>query len=208
MRSLILRGFLFFGVRGRALIAGIGDGILVGIDTENVGINKMSLTDTAVRNLKPSDKPYKLADGGGMYLHVTPNGGKYWRLAYRLYGKQKIFALGVYPQVSLAEARQMREDAKKLIKQGIDPVVERKQTVRRKSEEQAITFELIAREWHKTKRSSWTESHAKKIMNSLEADIFPKLGDRPISSIVSANLSAHRLSMVESAACVSTVFSA
>jgi hypothetical protein len=77
---LILRGFLFFGVRGRALIAGIGDGILVGIDTQNVGINKMSLTDTAVRNLKPSDKPYKLADGGGMYLHVTPNGGKYWRL--------------------------------------------------------------------------------------------------------------------------------
>lgn len=148
----------------------------------------MSLTDTAVRNLKPSDKPYKLADGGGMYLHVTPSGGKYWRLAYRLYGKQKIFALGVYPQVSLAEARQMREEAKKLIKRGIDPVVERKQTVLRKSEEQATTFELIAREWHKTKRSAWTESHAKKIMNSLEADIFPKLGDRPIGSISAPDL--------------------
>lgn len=148
----------------------------------------MSLTDTAVRNLKPSDKPYKLADGGGMYLHVTPNGGKYWRLAFRLHGKQKIYALGVYPQVSLAEARQTRDEAKKLIKQGIDPVVERKQTVRRKSEEQATTFELIAREWHKTKRSAWTESHAKKIMNSLEADIFPKLGDRSISSITAPDL--------------------
>lgn len=123
-----------------------------------------------------------------MYLHVTPSGGKYWRLAYRLSGKQKIFALGVYPQVSLAEARQMREEAKKLIKQGIDPVLERKQTVRRRSEEQVTTFELIAREWHKTKQSGWTESHAKKIMKSLEADIFPKLGDRPITSITAPDL--------------------
>ncbi|CAE6837421.1 tyrosine-type recombinase/integrase [Paraburkholderia aspalathi] len=150
----------------------------------------MSLTDTAVRNLKPSEKPYKLADGGGMYLHVLPSGAKYWRLAYRLYGKQKIFAIGVYPQVSLAEARQIRDEAKKLVKQGIDPVVERKQNIWRKSEEQATTFELIAREWHTTKRSSWTESHAKKIIKSLEADIFPKLGDRSITSISAPDLLA------------------
>ncbi|TAM01131.1 MAG: DUF4102 domain-containing protein [Paraburkholderia sp.] len=157
----------------------------------------MPLTDTAVRNLKPAAAPYKRSDGGGMYLHVTPNGGKYWRLAYRLFGKQKIFALGVYPQVSLAEARQMRDEAKKLIKQGIDPVVERKQTSRRKYDEQATTFELIARDWHRTKQSSWTESHAKKIMNSLEADIFPKLGDRPIAAISAPDLLA-ALRVIES----------
>lgn len=150
----------------------------------------MPLTDTAVRNLKPADKPFKLADGGGMYLHVTPNGGKYWRLAYRLHGKQKIFALGVYPQVSLAEARQTRDTAKKLIKQGIDPVADRQQTSQRKHDEQANTFELIAREWHKTKLLNWTESHAKKIMTSLEADIFPRLGNRPIASISAPDLLA------------------
>lgn len=177
-------------MRRCAPISGSDDGIFVGTDIKSVGIYDMSLTDTAIRNFKTFDKPYKRADGGGMFLHVLPGGAKYWRLAYRLHGKQKIFAIGVYPTVSLAEARQIRDEAKKLIKQGIDPVSERKQSVRRKSEERANTFELVAREWHKTKGASWTESHAKKIMNSLEADIFPKLGDCPIAAISAPDLLA------------------
>ncbi|WP_104657000.1 tyrosine-type recombinase/integrase [Ralstonia insidiosa] len=148
----------------------------------------MPLTDAAIRNAKPTAQPYKLSDGGGMYLHVHPNGSRYWRMAYRIGGKQKVFAIGVYPAVTLAEARQIRDDAKKLVKQGVDPVAERKRAVKLAADERGNTFEAIAREWHQTKLASWTASHATKILGSLEADIFPTLGDSPLTSVTAPRL--------------------
>ncbi|PTB18250.1 integrase [Trinickia symbiotica] len=148
----------------------------------------MPLTDIAVRNAKPAPEPYKLTDGGGMYLHIHPNGSRYWRMAYRIAGKQKVFAIGVYPAVTLAEARQIRDDAKRLVKQGIDPVAERKRAAKQNADDRANTFEAIAREWHQTKQGSWTASHAAKILNSLEADIFPALGDRPLTTVTAPDL--------------------
>ncbi|SDD85340.1 tyrosine-type recombinase/integrase [Paraburkholderia lycopersici] len=148
----------------------------------------MPLTDTAVRNAKPTAEPYKLTDGGGMYLHVHPNGSRYWRMAYRIAGKQKLFAIGVYPDVTLAEARKIRDDAKTLVKQGIDPVTERKRAAKQNADDRSNTFEVMAREWHQTKRASWTASHAAKILGSLEADVFPTLGDRPLVEVTAPEL--------------------
>lgn len=94
----------------------------------------MALTDIKVRTVKPADKPFKLTDGEGMHLLVNPNGSKYWRLQYRFSGKQKMLALGVYPMVSLAEARKRRDAAKKLVSDGIDPLKRKKRTRLKKAE--------------------------------------------------------------------------
>ena len=185
---MVLRGFSYAGVRRRPAVAQKIAGIFVGTKTQDVGIVAMPLTDIAVRNAKPTAEPYKLTDGGGMYLHVHPNGSRYWRMAYRIAGKQKVFAIGVYPAVTLAEARQIRDDAKKLVKQGIDPVAERKRAARQDASDRANTFEMIAREWHQTKRAGWTAAHATKILGSLEADIFPTLGDRPLTAVTAPDL--------------------
>lgn len=148
----------------------------------------MPLTDTAIRNAKARETPYKLADGEGMYLFVQTNGQKYWRLAYRIDGKQKTLALGIYGQVTLAEARAHRLDAKKLIKAGIDPVAHRRDTASQKRADSKNTFEAIAREWHETKKNGWDANHAVKILSSLQANVFPLLGARPIASIGAPDL--------------------
>ena len=108
----------------------------------------MALTDTAIRNAKPADKPIKLFDGGGLFLHVTPAGQRYWRLKYRFAGKEKLLAIGVYPEVGLKEARDRREDAKRLLGEGVDPSVERKVRKVATVERAANSFEAVAREWH------------------------------------------------------------
>jgi len=105
------------------------------------------LTEVQVKNTKPTDAPYKISDGGGMYLLVNPTGGKYWHLAYRYNNKQKLLALGVYPEVTLAKARKAREKARKLIKDGIDPSEEKKAAKKLADLQSATTFEAIAREW-------------------------------------------------------------
>jgi len=105
------------------------------------------LTEVQVKNTKPTDAPYKISDGGGMYLLVNPTGGKYWHLAYRYNNKQKLLALGVYPEVTLAKARKAREKARKLIKDGIDPSEEKKAAKKLANLQSATTFEAIAREW-------------------------------------------------------------
>ncbi|EKZ5664294.1 DUF4102 domain-containing protein, partial [Klebsiella aerogenes] len=102
----------------------------------------MALTDIKVRTTKPSDKPFKLTDGQGMHLLINPNGSKYWRLQYRFDGKQKVLALGVYPMVSLGEARRKRDEAKKLVSDGIDPSADKIE------QSEALTFEAVARDWH------------------------------------------------------------
>ena len=143
----------------------------------------MPLSDTAIRNAKPKDKPYKLADEKGMYLLVKDM-GKYWRLDYRHEGKRKTLALGVYPEVSLKEAREKRDEARKLLTQGIDPGAERKATRVATSE----TFEAIAREWFEKFSSAWVDSHSDKIIRRLERDIFPWIGHRPVREILAPEL--------------------
>lgn len=143
----------------------------------------MKLSDPKVKKAKPEAKPYKLADGGGMYLEVMPNGSKYWRLKYRYAGKEKRLALGVYPDVSLSLARERRGEARKLLANGVDPG-EIKQT-QKKQNQIAIenSFEAIAREWHALNTPRWTANHAYDVLRSLEKEVFPAFGDAPISGI-------------------------
>jgi integrase len=131
-----------------------------------------------MRNAKAKDKPYKLADEKGLYALVKP-AGKYWRLDYRFEGKRKTLALGVYPDVSLKKAREKRDEARKLLAQGIDSGAERKAT----KTAQVETFEAIARQWFAKFAPSWVDSHSEKIIRRLERDIFPWIGSRPIREI-------------------------
>src|SRR5271169_4176032 len=136
----------------------------------------MKLTDTAVRKAKPKAKSYKLADGGGMYLEVMPNGSKYWRLKYRIAGKEKRLALGVYPRVSLADARDRREQARKLLANGTDPSTAKQTQKRQAKISAANTFEAVAREWIENRSNHWTEGHKALTLRTLEQDAFPSLG--------------------------------
>ena len=138
------------------------------------------LSEVAVRQAKGKDRAYKLSDGGGLYLLVNPNNTKYWRLKYRLNGKEKTLALGVYPGVSMAEARTEAVKAKEFLRQGIDPVIRRKQA---KQVNARNTFHNIAKEWHDKQKGRWTEDHAERVWLSLKNDAFPVLGDIPIMDI-------------------------
>lgn len=150
----------------------------------------MALTDTAIRNTKPADKPIKLFDGGGLFLHITPAGQRYWRLKYRFAGKEKLLAIGVYPEVGLKEARDRREEAKRLLSEGVDPSVERKMRKVATVERVANSFEAVAREWHTKYAPGWSESNAKKVLARLENDVFPWIGGRPIVEIKAPDLLA------------------
>jgi len=149
----------------------------------------MPLTDTAIRNAKLQNKQYKLTDEKGMYVLVN-KAGKYFRLDYRFAGKRKTLALGVYPDVTLAEAREKRYDARKLITNGIDPGQVRKVKKSIQIEQTENSFEAIAREWHGKYSSKWADSHAKKLIRRLELYIFPWLGSRPIAEITPPELLA------------------
>ena len=143
------------------------------------------LSDAQIKNAKPQEKDYKLMDGFGLFLLITPTNGKLWRFDYRFDNKRKMLALGAYPSVTLAEARQRREDAKKLLANGIDPGAMKKTLKSTGKELAANTFEVIARQWHLkfSAAGKWSPTHAADIMHRLEKDIFPPLGSRPISEI-------------------------
>ncbi len=148
---------------------------------------QMTLTDKAARGAKPSEKPYKIFDGEGMYLLVQPDGGKYWRLKYRFAGKEKLLALGVYPAIPLAEARQRRSKAKAALADSHDPSADRQSAKQRRKFGSENTFEVIAREWHgknstpvSDRPGLWTPDHAAWVIRSFETDVFPWLGHRPI----------------------------
>lgn len=147
----------------------------------------MALTDIKVRTAKPTDKQYKLTDGNGMHLLVHPNGSKYWRLQYRFGGKQKMLALGVYPDVSLANARARRDDARKLLANGIDPGDKKKND--KIEQEEARTFEQLAIEWHATNKK-WSEEHSRRVLKSLEDNLFPAIGKRNIADLKTRDLLA------------------
>jgi len=147
----------------------------------------MALTDIKVRTAKPTDKQYKLTDGSGMHLLVHPNGSKYWRLQYRFDGKQKMLALGVYPDVSLADARTRRDDARKLLANNIDPGDKKKSD--KIEQEEARTFEQLAVEWHATNKK-WSEEHSRRVLKSLEDNLFPAIGKRNIADLKTRDLLA------------------
>jgi integrase len=153
-----------------------------------LGDTVMPLTDTRIRNAKPSSKPYKLSDGGGMYMLVTPEGARYWRLDYRFAGKRRTLALGIYPIVSLSNARCRREDARALLAKGIDPGVAKRMTKRIAKLTSENTFEAIAREWIANQRNRLAARYSALLLARLEADIFPQIGSRPITEIDAAEL--------------------
>ena len=148
----------------------------------------MSLTNTSIKNAKTGTKPIKLADEKGLYLLLSPSGGRWWRLKYRFSGKEKLLSMGTYPEVSLKDARQRRDDARKLLADGIDPGENRKATKATKTERSANSFEFVAREWFARKSPGWAPSNADKIIKRLENDAFPWLGDRPIADITPPEL--------------------
>ncbi|MFN4239454.1 MAG: tyrosine-type recombinase/integrase [Erythrobacter cryptus] len=141
------------------------------------------LTDKAVRAAAPKDKAYKVSDSGGLYLHVSPQNHKSWRFKYRFEGKEQLLTLGAYPEVSLADAREKRNDARKLLREGRDPrhAAKRAKLIGEKSKFQ--TFEQAAREWHQIQKPRWKPVHADDVITSLERDIFPDLGAMPVDEI-------------------------
>ncbi|QBR49690.1 integrase arm-type DNA-binding domain-containing protein [Erwinia sp. QL-Z3] len=143
----------------------------------------MALTDVKVRTAKPLDKPYKLADGGGLYLLVNANGSRYWRMKYRVMGREKLLSIGVYPDVSLAVARQKRDEARRSLAAGDDPGAIKKAEKQARKIATANTFEAIAREWHKAKADRWSLSYREEIISTFEKDIFPYIGIKPIADI-------------------------
>ena len=149
------------------------------------------LNDTTIRNAKPQNKQYKLFDGGGLFLLVTPTGGKLWRLKYRLGGNEKLLSLGQYPAISLKDARTRRDDAKEQVAKGIDPG-ERKKEAKAvavaEAREQSATFEAVAREWYAKKTIALSLGHQKKVLSRLENQLFPYIGGMLISKLEPADI--------------------
>jgi len=143
----------------------------------------MPLNVPQIKNAKPAVKPYKLADGGGLYLLINSNGSKYWRLKYRYGGREKVLALGVYPDVSLALARDERQEAKKHLRDFVDPSKVRKQRKQATISKTVNSFEAVAQEWWQKQVGRWSLDHGTKVWRSLESDVLPYLGHRPISEI-------------------------
>src|SRR5271155_5435670 len=150
----------------------------------------MSLTNTTIRNAKPRTKPVKLFDERGLYLEVSPAGGKWWRLKYRFGGKEKRLSLGVYPDVSLKDARDRRDAARKLLADSIDPSENRKAIKSARADRAANGFALVAREWFAKYSATWAVSHSNRIVRLFERDIFPWIGARPVADITAPELLA------------------
>lgn len=149
----------------------------------------MPLTDIEVKKAKPTDKPYKMADGSGLYLLINTV-GKYWRMDYRFADKRKTLALGVYPDTSLAKAREKRDEARKLLADGIDPMALKKASKTQHAERDANSFEVIAREWFAKNLHTWVDSHSSKIIRRLERDVFPWIGGKPIATLTAPEILA------------------
>ena len=148
----------------------------------------MNLTATAIKNARPNGKTQKLFDGRGLYLEVSPTGGKWWRFKYRYEGKEKRLSLGVYPDISLQLARDRRDEARKMVATGVDPAQHRKAQKEAKKSSAANSFEVIAREWFDKYSVRWSPSHIKTSLQRLEKDIFPWIGARPIADLTAPQM--------------------
>lgn len=154
------------------------------------GAPSMALTDVVVRAAKPKEKAYKIADGKGLFLLVKPNGGKYWRFRYQLNGKGNSLALGVYPQVALKDARTLRDAARQDLDNGIDPAQKKRTDKLLKGVSPDERFESVARDWYSHRIAHLSSKYAQGVMNRLEADVFPHVGDRKISEISAVEMLA------------------
>lgn len=143
----------------------------------------MNLTATTIRNARPGAKPLKMFDGGGLFLLVSPAGGKWWRLKYRFEGKEKLLSLGTYPEVGLKDARERRDEARKQLAAHVDPSEHRKAVKLARLSGAANSFEVIAREWIAKYKPTWAESHESKVSARLAKDVFPWIGGRPVADI-------------------------
>lgn len=148
----------------------------------------MKLTDNKIRNIKPRDKQYKVSDGKNLFLIITPNGSKYWRYKYIFNGKEKTLSIGVYPSITLSQAREKRNEAKQQLANGNDPsfIKQTKELTKKQAAEN--TFEAVAKEWHSKFLSKWTEKYAIKTIARLAKNIFPWIGNKPISEVTSMEL--------------------
>ncbi|WP_287311168.1 integrase arm-type DNA-binding domain-containing protein [Mesorhizobium sp.] len=144
----------------------------------------MPLTDSACRAAKTEGSAKKLSDGGGLYLYVAPSGSKVWRMNYRFAGKQKTLSFGPYPRVTLADARALRENAKRALADGVDPSAIKGKTATGAHD----SFEAIAREWHAGQESSWVPAHAERVLSRFVRDVFPDLGERSVASIAAPEI--------------------
>ena len=143
----------------------------------------MALTDIQIRSAKPQEKPYTLSDGLGLTLLINPDGSKGWRFRYRFNDKAKMMSFGSYSLVSLAEAREKRDVVRKQVVNGINPVEERKAQKLALKISTENSFEAISREWYKNKADRWTVAYREEIIETFEQDVFPFMGNRPISEI-------------------------
>ena len=150
----------------------------------------MALTKIKVEAAKPKSAPYKLGDSGGLYLLVTPSGGRWWRLKYRFGGKEKSLSLGTYPDTSLAKARRKLADAREALADNRDPSAERKAVKQAAAIRDANSFEAVAREWYGKQSRTWTAHHADDVLRRLERNLFPDLGARPVAAITAPELLA------------------
>jgi hypothetical protein len=148
------------------------------------------LTDIKVKSAKRKDKPYKITDGQGLYLLVTPQGGKLWRFKYRFNNKEKVRAFGTYPEISLADAREKRDAARKQVANDIDPGEVHKAQKKATLAVTENSFEVVAREWHEKFKQRWTKVHADTTIRRIELNVFPWLGERPIGEIRAPELLA------------------
>ncbi|ARB21059.1 integrase arm-type DNA-binding domain-containing protein [Raoultella ornithinolytica] len=149
----------------------------------------MSLTDIKAKNAKPLEKEYKLTDGFGMFLRVTPKGSKYWQMAYRFEGKQKLFSIGVYPAVSLSDARQRRDEARRLLAQGIDPNAKKQAEVKelKAKRDNTRSFRTVAKAWFSTK-TKWSDDYGDAVWKRLETYVFPVIGDKDVAELDTGDL--------------------
>lgn len=160
------------------------------------------LNDRQIKNAKPKEKPYKLSDGGGLFLLVTVSGVKSWRIKYRLNGKEKLLTVGKYPEISLQEARQSLEQAKAMLANGIDPAKEKQKEKEERKKAQLNTFEHIARQWHQENSHRWKPNHATRIISDMEKDVFPYLANKVIHDISVSDVKAVLMRIAERGALV------
>ncbi|WP_163381387.1 tyrosine-type recombinase/integrase [Cyclobacterium sp. SYSU L10401] len=159
----------------------------------------MKLSDLKCKSAKPRNKQYKLFDGGGLYLRVRANGSKLWQMKYRYLNKEKTLSIGQYPLISLAQARQARDDAKRLLMQNppIDPMAHKAENKRQAIRKVENTFKAVALEWHALNKDRWSDNYAYKIQKGLELNVFPHIGSRPIAEITPPELLNDCLKKIE-----------
>ncbi|MES2387853.1 MAG: tyrosine-type recombinase/integrase [Bacteroidota bacterium] len=150
----------------------------------------MKLTAIAIKNAKPKAKPYKLVDGGGLFLLISPTGGKLWRYRYAYLNKEKVLAIGQFPDISLAEARELHAQARKALALGTDPCGAKKEAKRKAILNSQMTFESVAREWYENFKHTWVTKYSSRMMTRLEQYVFPKIGSRPIAELTAPEILA------------------